>query len=215
MQENIAPTKANLMAAQAALAFSRKGYELLDKKRNVLIREMMGLMDRAEEIQYKVRDIFKDAYEALKTANITLGITDVYEVAKSVPLATEFTVLTRSVMGVEIPTIRYKKQDLEHYYSFYHTNTALDVAMQKFHEVKYLLYELAEVEDSVYRLATEIKRTQKRANALKNIQIPRYESIVKTISEVLEEKEREDFFRLKILKKKFVKRAKKTQLLSQ
>jgi len=61
---------------------------------------------------------------------------------------------------------------------------------------------MAEIEASVYKLATEIKRTQKRANALQNIQIPKYEDMVKNISEVLEEKEREDFFRLKVLKKK-------------
>jgi V/A-type H+-transporting ATPase subunit D len=63
------------------------------------------------------------------------------------------------------------------------------------------------VEDSVYKLAMEIKRTQKRANALQNIQIPKYEALVKMISEVLEEKEREDFFRLKVLKKKKLRRA--------
>jgi len=207
MQENIAPTKANLMSAQAALAFSQKGYELLDKKRNVLIREMMGLMDRAKEIQQDMREIFKDAYEALTIANVTLGINEVHEVARSIPQATEFTVLTHSVMGVEIPEIKYEEHELEHYYSFYHTNTALDVALQKFHQVKYLIYELAEIEDSVYKLAVEIKRTQKRANALQNIQIPKYEALVKTISEVLEEKEREDFFRLKVLKKKKLRRA--------
>jgi len=202
MQENIAPTKANLMSAQSALDFSKKGYELLDKKRNVLIREVMALMDRAQEIQQKAQDIFKEAYEALQIANITLGISQVYEVAKSIPLTTDFKILTRSVMGVEIPEIKYEKQELDHYYSFYNTNTALDVALTKFHEVKYLLYELAEIEASVYKLATEIKRTQKRANALQNIQIPKYEDMVKNISEVLEEKEREDFFRLKVLKKK-------------
>ncbi|MCG0275324.1 MAG: V-type ATP synthase subunit D [Thermosediminibacteraceae bacterium] len=202
MRENIAPTKANLIAAAAALEFSRKGYELLDKKRNVLIREMMGLMKRAAEIQDKVNKIFSEAYEALQMANITLGISQVYQVARSIPETAEFTILTRSVMGVEIPVVRYQKNKLEHYYSFYHTNAALDVALKKFHEVKYLLFELAEVEDSVYKLAVEIKRTQKRANALKNIQIPKLESIVKTISEMLEEKEREDFFRLKTLKNK-------------
>jgi len=202
MQENIAPTKANLMSAQSALDFSKKGYELLDKKRNVLIREVMALMDRAQEIQQKAQAIFREAYEALQTANITLGISQVYEVAKSIPLATDFKILTRSVMGVEIPEVKYEKQELDHYYSFYNTNTALDVALTKFHEVKYLLYELAEIEASVYKLATEIKRTQKRANALQNIQIPKYEDMVKNISEVLEEKEREDFFRLKVLKKK-------------
>jgi len=202
MQENIASTKANLMAAQISLDFSKKGYDLLDKKRNVLIRKMMEFMDRAKENQQKMQEIFKDAYEALTVANITLGINEVYEVAKSIPQSTEFTILTYSVMGVEIPQIKYEKQEIEPYYSFYHTNTALDVALQKFHQVKYLLYELAEVEDSVYKLAIEVKRTQKRANALKNIQIPKYEAMVKFITELLEEKEREDFFRLKILKKK-------------
>ncbi|SNX53435.1 V-type ATP synthase subunit D [Thermoanaerobacterium sp. RBIITD] len=202
MEENIAPTRSNLMAAQNALEFSTKGFELLDKKRNVLIREMMSLMDEAKEIQLKVHVVFKEAYEALQIANITMGITNVYEVAKSIPDTTDFTILTRSVMGVEIPQIRYKKEDLDLYYSFYHTNTALDIAVKKFQEVKYLLYRLAEVEDSSYKLAMEIKKTQKRANALKNIQIPKYKGIVKTISEVLEEKNREDFFRLKIVKRK-------------
>jgi len=202
MQENIAPTKANLMAAQVALDFSRKGYELLDKKRNVLIREMMSFMDRAKVIQQKMQEIFKEAYEALIMANITIGINEVNEVAESIPQATEFTILTQSIMGVEIPQIKYEKRELVPYYSFYHTNTALDVALKEFHRVKYLLYELAEIEDSVYKLATEIKRTQKRTNALKNIQIPKYEALAKMISEMLEEKEREDFFRLKVLKKK-------------
>ncbi len=202
MQENIAPTKANLITAQVALDFSKKGYELLDKKRNVLIREMMSFMDRAKEIQQKTQEIFKEAYEALIMANITIGINEVNEVAESIPQATEFTILTQSVMGVEIPQIKYEKRELEPYYSFYHTNTALDIALKEFHRVKYLLYELAEIEDSVYKLATEIKRTQKRTNALKNIQIPKYEALVKMISEMLEEKEREDFFRLKVLKKK-------------
>lgn len=202
IQENIAPTKANLIAAQVALDFSKKGYELLDKKRNVLIRQMMGFMDRAKVIQQKMQEIFKEAYEALIMANITIGINEVNEVAKSIPQATEFTILTRSVMGVEIPQIKYEKRELKPYYSFFHTNTALDVALKEFHRVKYLLYELAEIEDSVYKLATEIKRTQKRTNALKNIQIPKYEALVKMISERLEEKEREDFFRLKVLKKK-------------
>ena len=202
MQENIAPTKANLMTAQVALDFSKKGYELLDKKRNVLIREMMSFMDRAKIIQQKMQEIFKEAYKALIMANITIGINEVNEVAESISQATEFTILTQSVMGVEIPQIKYEKRELEPYYSFYHTNTALDVALKEFHRVKYLLYELAEIEDSVYKLATEIKRTQKRTNALKNIQIPKYEALVKMISEMLEEKEREDFFRLKVLKKK-------------
>lgn len=74
--------------------------------------------------------------------------------------------------------------------------------MRKFRRVRFLTYELAEVETKVYKLAMEIKKTQKRANALEKIQIPKYKALVKNIEETLEEKEREDFFRLKRVKSK-------------
>lgn len=74
---------------------------------------------------------------------------------------------------------------------------------KKFLEIKYLIYELAEIENAVYKIAMEIKKTGKRANALDKIQIPRYEEAVKYIQDVLEEKEREDFFRLKKVKDRF------------
>ena len=202
-------TKTSLIAAQNSLELSKKGYELLDKKRNVLIMTIMSFIEKAEEIQEKVAVVFGDAYEALQTANITMGISNIEQIAQSIPEASGFEVLDKSIMGVEIPEIRHQEEELIHYYSFYHTNTALDVAMQKFHEVKLLLYELSEIEDSVYKLAMEVKRTQKRTNALQNIQIPKYEEIVGKILEVLEEREREDFFRLKVVKKKGEKRAAK------
>ncbi len=197
------------MAAQNSLELSKKGYELLDKKRNVLIMTMMSFIEKAEEIQKKVEVVFGDAYEALQTANTTMGISNIEQIAQSIPEASGFEVLDKSIMGVEIPEISHQEEKLIHYYSFYHTNTALDVAMQKFHEVKLLLYELSEIEDSVYKLAMEVKRTQKRTNALQNIQIPKYEEIVGKILEVLEEREREDFFRLKVVKKKGEKKAAK------
>ncbi len=199
----------SLIAAQNSLELSRKGYELLDKKRNVLIMTMMSFIEKAEEIQKKVEVVFGDAYEALQTANTTMGISNIEQIAQSIPEASGFEVLDKSIMGVEIPEISHQEEKLIHYYSFYHTNTALDVAMQKFHEVKLLLYELSEIEDSVYKLAMEVKRTQKRTNALQNIQIPKYEEIVGKILEVLEEREREDFFRLKVVKKKGEKKAAK------
>lgn len=202
MDENIANTKTNLISAKATLELSINGFDLLDKKRSVLIMSMMGFIDKAEEVQKKVAVVFKEAYAALKTANITMGIANVEQISESVPEVEDFNILVKSIMGVEIPEIQYDKPKIEHYYSFYHTNTALDVAFKKFHEVKELLFELSEIEDSVYKLAMEVKRTQKRANALQNIQIPKYKGIVKSITEVLEEKEREDFFRLKVVKKK-------------
>jgi V/A-type H+-transporting ATPase subunit D len=202
MDENIANTKTNLIAAKATLDLSINGFDLLDKKRNVLIMSMMGFIDKAEEVQNKVTVVFKEAYNALKTANITMGITNVEQISQTVPEVEDFNVLVKSIMGVEIPEIQHKEHQMEHYYSFYHTNTALDVAFKEFQQVKELLFELSEIEDSVYKLAMEVKRTQKRANALQNIQIPKYKGIVKSITEVLEEKDREEFFRLKVVKKK-------------
>lgn len=202
MAINIAPTKSNLLSAQASLQFSQNGYELLDKKRNVLIREMMGLINRAKNIQDRIDSTFTPAYEALQVANMTEGINTVESIAGSIDEADDYEILLKSVMGVEIPSLKYTEKYLEPTYSFYRTNNAFDIAVIKFQQIKYLIYELAEVENSVYRLAMEVKRTQKRTNSLQNIQIPKFKGLVKYIQEVLEEKEREDFFRLKMVKKK-------------
>ncbi|MBN2898192.1 MAG: V-type ATP synthase subunit D [Clostridia bacterium] len=202
MGMQLAPTKANLIKSKTMLQFSRKGYDLLDKKRNVLIREMMGLVQRANEIQNSIQSNFEAAFEALKFANITLGFNTVEELAISVPDMENFQVLNHSVMGVEVPEVRFEETPLHVTYGFYRTNAALDEAVEKFRKVRFLTYELAEIENAVYKLAMEIKKTQKRANALEKIQIPKYVQIVKTIEETLEEKEREDFFRLKKIKDK-------------
>ncbi len=200
MQETTAYTKSNLIAAKNSLALSKKGFELLDKKRNVLVITMMGFIDRAKEVQSKVKDVFTEAYGALKTANVTLGINTVQEIAYCIPEASAYGIIETSVMGVPIPKIDVHMLPMEDRYSLFSTNASLDIAVHKFYEVKKLLYELSEIEDSVYKLAMETKRTQKRANALSNIQIPKYEELVKKITETLEEKEREEFFRLKKIK---------------
>ena len=203
MQNQFTPTKANLIKARENLAFSKSGYALLDKKRTVLIREAMTLVERANEIQKKVKEEFEDAYSTLEIANITLGVNNVSDVAMSIPKQEEFQILYRSVMGVEIPMVVYERDENKNpNYSFFRTNSALDNAVKTLENLKYLVYELAEIENAVYRISLEIKKTVKRANALEKIQIPRYEEAVKYISEVLEEKEREDFFRLKTVKSK-------------
>ncbi|WP_426349831.1 V-type ATP synthase subunit D [Alloiococcus sp. CFN-8] len=200
--ENTAPTKSNLMAAQSSLEFSQKGFELLDKKRNVLIREMMGYMDRVRGLQEKIDSTFQEAYEALRRANISLGINSIEDVALAVPESRDYEVIYRSVMGVEVPEVKYTKKPVTPAYGLYSSNSAVDEAFIKFNDVKYLIYELAEVENAVYRLAIEVKKTQKRANALQNIQIPKFKDLIKNISNILDEKDREEFFRLKVVKKK-------------
>lgn len=192
------PTKGNLMANKKSLTLARTGYELLDKKRNILVREMMTLIDRASEIQDKIDITYSKAYLALQKANIAMGFID--DIARSVPEEDTLKLSYRSVMGVEIPIVTIDETEPELFYGLQMTNPAIDEAYASFREVKWLTAELAEVENSVYRLADAIKKTQKRANALKNIMIPRFEEAVKFISDALEEKDREEFSRLKVIK---------------
>ena len=194
----IFPTKANLMATQKSLSLAKLGYELMDRKRNILVREMMQLVDEAKEVESTINEAYKKAYASLQKANITLGRCSDY--ARTVPLDETLKVDYKSVMGVEIPQITLGEQDMKNYYGFDTTNSYLDEAYFNFNEAKKLSVKLVETQTSIYRLADAIKKTQKRANALNNIMIPKFTQTVKFISEALDEKEREDFTRLKVVK---------------
>ena len=199
MAQQVFPTKSNLMAAKRGLALAQQGYELMDRKRNILVREMMQLIDRAATIQDRISQSYAEAYAALQKANIMLG--SVAEFAQSVPVEQGLKVGYRSVMGVEIPTVSLQPTaPLGLYYGLESTDGTLDMAYLKFNVVKKLTVELAEVETSVLRLAEAIRKTQKRAKALGKVQLPQMESTIKYIDEVLDEKEREDFSRLKVIK---------------
>ncbi len=194
----IFPTKANLMATQKSLSLAKLGYELMDRKRNILVREMMQLVDEAKEVESTINEAYKKAYASLQKANITLGRCSDY--ARTVPLDETLKVDYKSVMGVEIPQITLGEQDMKNYYGFDTTNSYLDEAYFNFNEAKKLSVKLVETQTSIYRLADAIKKTQKRANSLNNIMIPKFTQTVKFISEALDEKEREDFTRLKVVK---------------
>lgn len=204
MNINMFPTKGNLIAAKNSLALARQGYDLMDKKRNILVREMMDLVDQASTIQTEIDTTFRAAYEALQQANIEMGIHMVQDIAKTVPVENTVKIKMRSIMGTEIPLVEYDKEASEGtpIYAFYSTRVSLDEAQKAFNRVKELTIKLSTIETSAIRLATNIKKTQKRANALKNITIPTYEAIVKNITNALEEKEREEFTRLKVIKER-------------
>ena len=198
MAERIVATKSNLLRLKRTLALAENGYELLDRKRNILIRETLGMIERAQNIQMRIRQTYQEAYDALRRANILLGIVD--EIAASVPLDDMLHLSGRSVMGVEIPSVRDTYVPPSAPGGFHRTSVDLDVAYLKFNEARQLTVELAELESGVYRLAEGIRKTQKRANALKNIMIPRYKEAIAVITEALSEKEREEFARQKVIK---------------
>ena len=201
MNPNTFPTKGNLILAKNSLALASQGYELMDKKRNILLRELMGLIDQAKAIQSEIDTTYTEAYKALQQANIELGIHFVEEMAASVPVEDSIRIKTRSIMGTEIPLVQHEPAPMKLSYAYYSTRESLDKARQHFERVKNLTIQLSMVENSAYRLAASIRKTQKRANALKNITIPMYSNLVYTINNALEEKEREEFTRLKVIKR--------------
>ena len=199
MNLNTFPTKGNLILAKNSLALASQGYVLMDKKRNILLRELMGLIDQAKDIQSEIDATFTSAYKALERANIELGINFVQEIATSMPVDDTIRIKTRSIMGTEIPLVQHDPTPPALTYALYSTKESLDDARMQFEKVKELTIKLSMVENSAYRLAGSIRKTQKRANALKNITIPTYQTLVTNITNSLEEKDREEFTRLKVI----------------
>lgn len=202
MDPNTFPTKGNLILAKNSLKLAHMGYDLMDKKRNILIRELMGMIDEAKDIQKQIDVTFREAYKALQIANMEIGINNVQTLSYTVPVEDSIRIKTRSIMGVEIPLVESDPSGETPTYAFYSTKESLDVARQAFEKVKELTLKLSMIENSAYRLASAIRKTQKRANALKNITIPHYMQLSKDIADALEEKEREEFTRLKVIKQR-------------
>ena len=112
MDPNTFPTKGNLIAAKNSLNLANMGYGLMDKKRNILIRELMGMIDEAKGIQSEIDSTFRAAYAALQKANIELGINYVQEIGASVPVDDRVKIKARSIMGTEIPLVQHEVRPL-------------------------------------------------------------------------------------------------------
>lgn len=207
MGKKIAPTRGNLLRVHRALLLARKGHDLLEQKRQVLMMELVRHIDRARDLQRDMAEIFRTAYEALQRANIAVGIDTVEEIARAVPESNQFIVRLRSVMGVDIPEVDPIPEACPPCYSLQGTSGAVDRAFLAFHRVLELVARLAEVETSVYRLAVQIRKTHRRVNALEKVVIPQYGNAVAAIGAVLEEGDREDFARMKIAKESGSRRA--------
>lgn len=205
MADQIAPTKANLLSIKKNLGLAKSGFELLDRKRNVLMREMMRMIDESVKLQQDIGDTFTVAYHSLQMANVTMGIENTLD--NFTTEETGFEMSNRSVMGVDLPTTNFQRAEPRPFYGFWGSNSYLDATHIHFDHVLELSSRLAGVENSVYRLAIAIKKTQRRANMLENVVVPRYEAAVRFISSVLEEQEREEFTRLKVIKRVKAKKA--------
>ncbi len=199
MAMQVAATKGNLIRMKRALALANSGYDLMDRKRNILVSEMMQLVDKVKLLRQEITQAYSTGYYLLQQANIYSGV--IQRIASEIPVENEIQLTYRSVMGVEVPNIIYHpKTEVELAYGLEESNSKIDEAYLQFQKVKELTMVLAEVDNAVYRLANAISKTQKRANALKNVVIPRYTTTIRFINDSLDEKEREEFSRMKVIK---------------
>ncbi|NWH10753.1 V-type ATP synthase subunit D [Acholeplasma laidlawii] len=196
----VIPTKGNLIHLKAKEALAKNGEVLLDRKKNILIQEVLTLVTDITEVRAKLQQTYKKAYQALQDANITLGI--VSEIAKAIPIDQNLQVTYRPLMGVDLPVILYEKPNIRLSYGLRATNSKFDYAYKTFQDARDLTVELAKLESTLYRLANAIRQTKKRHNALKNVILPNLDKDIHWIKERLEAEDQEEFIRLKTIKNK-------------
>lgn len=198
------PTKNNLIKLQAFIKQSKQGHKLLEQKKLILTRELDKYKQKEKALKEQGKNIVKEAENSLKLSNVDIGIEammDISETVKEEEDDNSIDIKYKTIMGVEIPSIISQEKAIAPTYGLYSTTSNVDETITKFNDVKKYIIELAEIENIIFRLEKSIEKVQRRANALKEIIIPRDEKIAKKIEDILDETDMEEFARLKMIKK--------------
>ena len=197
---NVAPTKSNLLNLKRQLLFAEEGFELLEQKRQILIAELMKRVARAIQVRSEANEALRLAFAALREGQLDVGSEAIDRAALGVDMDHQVELSTQPLMGMKIPRVKVQTEDVGVRYGFGGTSTNVDVAMRRFVEVLPLIGQLAELENAVMRLAVELRKTQRRCNALSKIFMPNYRETISYITGALEERERESFVILKMIR---------------
>jgi V/A-type H+-transporting ATPase subunit D len=197
---DVSPTRGNLLELQAELEQLHEGHDLLDRKREVLMRELFDMLADAEHIQEEAAETFRAAHEAIRQARLQMGMDRLHWITLAPGAKVSVSVRRRVIMGVTGYLVDLTVDTLPIPYGPADTSVAVDEARERWLEVTTSLGELAETVLTAWRLAIELKKTQRRVNALEDIIIPRYESTLARISAALAEEEREEIVRAKKIK---------------
>ncbi|MCS7110527.1 MAG: V-type ATP synthase subunit D [Candidatus Caldarchaeum sp.] len=195
------PTKLELIRARRSLQVAKSIYRILEDKRDVLVRRLNDLVDVAEEERQKMEQPLRQAYMSLFKSYADMGSMKVESIAATTPPSIEVKVSEKTMLGIRIPTLEIASTKIPLNYGFLDTTSSFDEAVKNFREILDTMCRVAEVENTIFRLAEELKKTQRLLNALEHLIIPRYQEAIKFISSSLEEREREDFVKLKHVKR--------------
>lgn len=197
---NVAPTKSNLLQMKEQLTVSKDGYELLEQKREILVMELMHMVEKVKLLEHDIDDLVAKSYPALKKMLMQFGGDRVEQIANGVKYDFAIKEKSTTIGGMNFPTIEVKLPEKQLFYSAMGTSSSCDQVISYFFELLKLLTDMASIRTIVWRLAGEVKKTQRRVNALDKMVIPQTQETVRYIESVLEERERENVFVLKSLK---------------
>lgn len=198
---SILPTKSNLIKLKKTIALSKQGQELLEKKKYILLKEKEKYDSEKKKIEQEYKLQKDEAFKLLQNANVDLGINNISIIAYNIEIDNEIDIKYKTVMGVEIPEIAYNYDSKPNInFGLLDTTISVDEAIIAFKKLKILLVNLTKLEIIIKRLNNAIEKVQKRSNSLKDIIIPNYEKYEKHIQEILEERDREEFTRMKMIK---------------
>ena len=200
---NVKPTRMELLKLRRRVKLADRGHKLLKEKRDALVSEFMVVIRQYREARNFAEESLRIAFHNLLMAEVLLGSRDIEQISDITLRDIDIDFSIKNIMGVSIPLLKgynLVRKVNERGYGFLSTNAKLDDAAKSFEESLLLLINLAEVEESVRRIAEEIEKTKRRVNALEYIVIPRLKATIKHIEMRMEEIERESFMRLKKIK---------------
>ncbi|MEJ2356263.1 MAG: V-type ATP synthase subunit D [candidate division WOR-3 bacterium] len=194
----VALTQSNLLKLKKRMKIAQEGYNLLDEKREVMIMELMRNIRGFKEMEEEITRKLQEAYNSLEKTVVSKGKQKITNFAKGGE-EPSVDVRMRSVLGIPVPELLVDVPEIKVLVSLDSTDEYFDEALDKFSGLIDLLARWAAKEVLIWRLGSEISKTQKRVNALEKIFIPEYKTDIKKIEENLEDEEREEFFRVKRL----------------
>ena len=204
----LAATKANLIKVKAKLDLMNEGYDILDKKRKALIQQYNLKIKERNELNKEVNMAIKFVNKSIKEAVVSIGENNLISIAESIPIDNSIKLKNIEFMQTNIYEISFDKKKLDLSYSFNLTNLLFDKALVSLNDLKEKVYKLAELDTTINNLNIEIKKTSKKVNSLEKVQIPKYNNLINDISSQIEEREREEFSKTKIVKKNKLKKEK-------
>jgi V/A-type H+/Na+-transporting ATPase subunit D len=206
---NVSVTRMELLARKAQIALASQGRDLLEQKRTALLKEFMRTADTALEHSDALQVSAAIASQSLARTEAMAGAESVRSAALASRAGFSLEVMTSSVMGVRVPLIEQKSASrsfLQRGYSIVGTSISIDETASAFEREVEAIIQLAETELRLVRLGDEIQRTSRRLNALDHFLIPRLKAERDFIQMALDERERADHFRLKLVKRSLERR---------